>query len=1181
MPAQNDLEYSFDKTSILAALKDVNKAFQEVDKTATKSGDDWNAAFSKLSDQLIKVTDRGVQAQQRYVRSIEMTAAAYGKSGVDRLIAQRDQIIKRLGEEEKLVQRVRTAYDKMIEVQKKQDSGGQGSLFTGSSSGSLIFRSARDLFEGRGAYSTVEFSRFLSTLSGAPLLIGGVATALGGLGLAAYDSVKSLAAYGTEISQIETRTGLTAKEVGQFSFAAKAAGQDVSVFERAMRGLTQAVEDTSLQGQRARDWLLKFGVDLRGLRDGSVSTADVLQQVAKGIAALPTQFERNKAELDLFKRAGLDIAPVLRDLNQNLAIAKEHGFGPDEAEINRFKEYQRQLTIVSTTWEEITRHIKEALVAGASFLLSPGLGAGQAKPFRRGPETGSFVPGGGDLNYLVEGLIDRSKATNAANRRAQGDAAVRLYQEALGPDWQLREAERKLSQMEVPTIGVSTAEEVKSYQAQQARVDALKEAVKAKQRDLEIQKQINALEVEAAEKAKYPYGMLKTDEKLLNFMKGPGVTSAEAAQVQQILAPERLQEVINNLRRAGLQVSDTGEITRSPMQLRGERGQVDLITGESLGAPSRSAIAHDFEVGLQQQDAQLREQIKSIRDVLAESRRSELSQREAEIRFGAMAAPDTMENRIAEAQQILNAKLQFAKDEYDANRSLISDLYTDEFTKDNEYKKLRIKNSGDVFDAEMEFQTKLAEERKKQLDEIKAAVEPLFHDLFTNPSKFPQALHSTIMNAALKPVEQGLAQQTSQFLYPIIFGSTGGGGIAGNLRGIFGGQSTNPVVSSTDANTQATNANTAALYAHASVLPGATAEGFNVGAGGLSYGGVPIGNGGYFMAGGAGTSLLGGPLAALVGGPGGTSGFAGPIGGGGGFGGGGFGVPGRTGSGFHIPGLGSFSGNFGMLGANLGSYGQVFSGASAGSFSSKLSALSTGPFSGTPAAGLAAGAGLILAEHGLLGNARGTFSGTLQGAAGGFLVAGPIGAAVGAAIGIGEQIAGVEPQWKEAERLVRQQYGISINQQAGQQIADLANQKYGGRVSIAVRSPEVRQMIGLFAAGTGQAGRFPMSASTPMGGSFAEQGGRLFQSPVYQYGNPYAYQSSVPIAGGVTPGYLPAPGGGPQMVFNIQGTAVSSFLNGQVFTPEAVSNKYDSSLMASAGRTQQSLTLQEPGSIIS
>ena len=94
--------------------------------------------------------------------------------------------------------------------------------------------------------------------------------------------------------------------------------------------------------------------------------------------------------------------------------------------------------------------------------------------------------------------------------------------------------------------------------------------------------------------------------------------------------------------------------------------------------------------------------------------------------------------------------------------------------------------------------------------------------------------------------------------------------------------------------------------------------------------------------------------------------------------------------------------------------------------------------------------GMTLAEHGLLGSARGTWGGVAEGAAGGaavgFQQGGPLGAAIGGGIGllagIGEKLAGVETPVNEAKRLVKQQYGISIDTAMANQIVSLAQQKY-------------------------------------------------------------------------------------------------------------------------------------------
>ena len=87
-----------------------------------------------------------------------------------------------------------------------------------------------------------------------------------------------------------------------------------------------------------------------------------------------------------------------------------------------------------------------------------------------------------------------------------------------------------------------------------------------------------------------------------------------------------------------------------------------------------------------------------------------------------------------------------------------------------------------------------------------------------------------------------------------------------------------------------------------------------------------------------------------------------------------------------------------------------------------------------------------------------------------------------------------------------------LNEAMAKQIVSIAQQKYASHVSIAVRDPDVRKMLELYAQGTGQ--KMPMSATTPHGGSLAEQNGNLYQQASYVNGSPYTFQSSLPVLGG-------------------------------------------------------------------
>ena len=315
-------------------------------------------SLERMGDMLLKINDRSRSSMERLTQSIEKQAAAYGKTGVDRLIADRDRFIKKLGDEQGMIDRVTAAYAKMIDV----ESGKSGGSFQ------ALGRDIESFIQNPLNASKQAPSGLFETLGPMGSALGVGATALAGFAAAGWQAAQSLGEYGVSVKDAELRTGLTAKEVGQFGFAAKAAGQDVTIFERMMRGLTTAIEDDSAAGEKARGWLTRFGVDLAGVRDGSVSTSQVLQQVVAGLEALPTTWDRNKAALDLFKRSGVEAIPVMMELTENLRIAQEQGFGPTDGDIARFTAYQTKVAELETKWGELKRQFQEGLVIGVSFI---------------------------------------------------------------------------------------------------------------------------------------------------------------------------------------------------------------------------------------------------------------------------------------------------------------------------------------------------------------------------------------------------------------------------------------------------------------------------------------------------------------------------------------------------------------------------------------------------------------------------------------------------------------------------------------------------------------------------------------------------------------------------------------------------------------------------------------------
>src|SRR6204780_1981270 len=356
----------------------------EAEDQVTPVVDKANAGLDRFEKQaesshgkVIRISDQTRTSVQRLITSLEKQAETYGKSGVDRLITQRDQLLQRYNREPQAIDAITRAYEKMIAAEEKVARE------------ALAVKAAKEAEEAlrKQAESITSFgervSQFMENpLQGAKGAVTSVMTALGPFGIAvtagaavlgtiaasAFEAAKSLGEYGTRVKDAELRTGLTAKEVGQFGFAARAVGQDISIVERLMRGMAQAANDNSNEGEKARATMRAMGIEFHPATGEMKPTSEILIELSEGLNRLPAGFERDAAAMALFKKVGVEAIPFMTELNENLRVAHEQGFGPTEEDIHRFSEYQREVTVLETKWDSLVRKFKEGLVISVTWV---------------------------------------------------------------------------------------------------------------------------------------------------------------------------------------------------------------------------------------------------------------------------------------------------------------------------------------------------------------------------------------------------------------------------------------------------------------------------------------------------------------------------------------------------------------------------------------------------------------------------------------------------------------------------------------------------------------------------------------------------------------------------------------------------------------------------------------------
>jgi len=1223
---QESLVLEVDPRSVLAAIKQANTAVEGWEKGTVGAGDRMQKSLERMADMLLKMNDKSRSSMERLTQSIEKQAAAYGKTGVDRLIADRDRLIRKLGDEQGMIDRVTAAYAKMIDVESGKSGGSFQAL------GRNIESFVRDPLNASKDAATGLFA----TLGPVGTALGAGATALTAFAAAGWEAAKSLGSYGVMVKDAELRTGLTAKEVGQFGFAAKAAGQDVTIFERMMRGLTQAVEDDSAAGEKARVWLQKFGVDLAGVRDGSVSTSQVFQQVAAGLDALPTTWDRNKAALDLFKRSGVEAIPVMMELTENLKIAREEGFGPTEADVQRFADYQRRVAELETKWGELKRTFQEGLVVEVSFVGSAAKWLFQHLPAEAVQGDQASIDRLNAEEQLA-GEIRRANAARFGNYPPANpiDALARKRIEALrglrpedafGPvpgdrDYRSPEAQRKLAEAADYQRQIEAAQRKIATDAEadrQKQVEAAgQEADRLRARYFGGHEALEKAYAEAkkdVEKYQQQLATARENKTSMEDVRDTGAKLADAvrkeAQAKAGLDTEEQRKKFAEEAAAFTKKGDDAELgalgkiyyqrdqlLKQAAQVKASEAEIAAIrqSAEEQAAPVAKKAQEEFEAydrkrSLEQSREQLgvllpmpsKEQMKAWEDVdAAQERIQDIgvdAQREALRRQASVAAKgagtpeEAYQIRVDLATKLGEIEAARIAKETDAAKRMVQaaqaqkDLYTELAAAQDELDEKRA-----------EAARKRTEDMQRQIDGLQKTAGGLFHTLFTKPGDFGGQLKSTVREAVIRPVSEGMGGLVANAIHPLIYGAEGQGGIAGAFKGIFGGGKKDPM-QVTDENTAATRQNSAAIAALTAVFAGAMGvpvPAIAAPVGGIGNTSIPaiaapavprvapgppaiFGGGGWGFPSGGGAGApspaseisradLGGfsfpPVLGVEVGSGGTGGAA----------------PGgeRTPDIYNLPVTPHPATDAGPRAAIQGAVGSGSAGNASGGlygmfskegFSKTLSNLKgtvwnqdawnayPSTFGGNLAGGIqgvakspaGGAAGMMLAMNGLFGGSRGTWSGIAQSTAGGALIGdqigGPWGAAIGAGAGflasLGEKLAGVESPENKAKQLIKQLYSINIDNNMAKQIAAIAKQSFGGDIDIAVRSDQVRQLVKLYAEAMGQ-NHAALTALTPHSASLVESGGKLYQGAVYDNGQAYSYSSSLPVYGGISTQLLP------------------------------------------------------------
>jgi len=268
--------------------------------------------------------------------------------------------------------------EKMVEALNRVSKAAEDAKKKGESSGSGFERfaeSVKHAIENPLQAAGGAAEGFLKTLGPMGAGVTAAAGVLGVLGKVAYESVEHLGRLGDQINDISIRTGLTTKEVGQFSFAMKRAGGDISTIETAMRTLSRGLADTGDEGKAAREGLAALGIKARDADGNLRPMSQILIEISRGLGGIEDTARRNTVALSILGRSALDLLPDLLELEEGVRRARELGLGPSEEDVKRWESYHKQIAELESEWDRQVRKFKDKPLVATIIFSVKGLPA--------------------------------------------------------------------------------------------------------------------------------------------------------------------------------------------------------------------------------------------------------------------------------------------------------------------------------------------------------------------------------------------------------------------------------------------------------------------------------------------------------------------------------------------------------------------------------------------------------------------------------------------------------------------------------------------------------------------------------------------------------------------------------------------------------------------------------------
>lgn len=158
---------------------------------------------------------------------------------------------------------------------------------------------------------------------GAPAAVAGAAVV--GLGVAIGGIVAKSAQLGQELFNLSQRTGETVESLSLLRFAAQQDDVSLGQVTQALRVASTRAVDAARGGKEAAAAFKRLGIDVKDANGNIKTGTALLEEIGRGLAAIPAGSERTAAAVEVLGRSGQALIPLVTGIGETRKRFEELG----------------------------------------------------------------------------------------------------------------------------------------------------------------------------------------------------------------------------------------------------------------------------------------------------------------------------------------------------------------------------------------------------------------------------------------------------------------------------------------------------------------------------------------------------------------------------------------------------------------------------------------------------------------------------------------------------------------------------------------------------------------------------------------------------------------------------------------------------------------------------------------